>query len=763
MTARDVKSEEIDLLHCAREPIHVPGRIQSHGVLLALEEPALVIRQVSANAEAFFGRPAEQLLGASLTEFLRPEQRATLSAHLEQANLADVNPLRLTLLNPRGEASFDAILHRSGGLLVVELEPPSAETSSFQGFYHLVRAAVSRLQNATTIDELCNVAAEEVRRITGLDRVMVYAFDAAWNGTVVAEDKQEDMEPWLGLHYPASDIPGQARRLYTINWLRLIADVNDTPSPLLPAENPLTGKPLDLTQSVLRSVSPVHLEYLRNMEVGASMSISLMRQNRLWGLIACHQRTARHIPYVVRLACEFLGQVLSLQLSLKEDHADYERQVALQERLAGVLGHLASASDFVGGLGVASPSVLDVVDAGGAVLYLDSQIHTYGETPPDQEVRDLLSWLETEHGRDTFYTDSLARLYPRAETFSASGSGLLTVALTSGNRLVWFRPEVVRTVNWAGNPEKAAVLEEEGLRLHPRRSFELWKQTVRLKSTRWRQPEVLVAEQLRNALQDILYRQAEADAKAQLEDVNRKLAQSNSELDWFAYIASHDLKEPLRGIQNFAKFLTEDYGEQLDEDGRTKLATVVRLGGMMEALLDGLLTYSRLGRVDLAVQSTDLNRVVEEASDLLLPAIQRQGVSIRVPRPLPTLRCDRIRIGEVFTNLISNGFKYSDKAERWVEIGYREAEDGQPLTLYVRDNGIGIQPRYFDSIFDMFRRLHTRDKFGGGTGVGLAIVRKIVERHSGRIWVESTPGEGTTFFFTLEPRAEDEVGVRAPV
>lgn len=760
MTARDVTAEEIDLVQCAREPIHVPGRIQSHGVLLALEEPALIIRQISANAEAFLGRPAAQLLGSSLTEFLRPEQLGALRAHLELPNLADVNPLSLTIRNPFGDASFDAILHRSGGLLVLELEPASAAPSSFQGFYHLVRGAVSRLRNATTIDELCDVAVEEVRRITGLDRVMVYAFDTAWNGTVVAESKLEDLEPWLGLHYPASDIPGQARRLYTINWLRLIADVNGVPSPLIPAENPLTGQPLDLTHSVLRSVSPVHLEYLRNMEVGASMSISLMRQNRLWGLIACHQRTARHIPYVVRSACEFLGQVLSLQLSLKEDHADYERQVALQERLAGVLGHLASAPDFVTGLGTASPSVLDVVDASGAVLYLDSQIHPYGETPPDQEVRDLLRWLETEHGRDTFYTDTLATVYPPAEAFSHRGSGLLTVALTSGNRLVWFRPEIVRTVNWAGNPEKAAVLEEGGLRLHPRRSFELWKQTVRLKSARWRQPEVLVAEQLRNALQDILYRQAEAEAKAQLEDVNRKLAQSNSELDWFAYIASHDLKEPLRGIQNFAKFLTEDYGDQLDQDGRSKLETVVRLGGRMEALLDGLLTYSRLGRVDLAVQATDLNRVVEEATDMLLPAIQRQGASIRVPRPLPTLRCDRARIGEVFTNLISNGLKYSDQAERWVEIGYREAEGDQPLALYVRDNGIGIQPRYFSAIFDMFRRLHTRDKFGGGTGVGLAIVRKIVERHSGRVWVESTPGEGTTFFFTLEPRAGDEVGVR---
>jgi len=756
MTEREVTAGEVDLLRCAQEPIHIPGRIQSHGALLALEEPALCIRQVSANAEAFLRRPVEHLLGATLAEFLDPEQLESLCAHLERSDLADLNPLSLTFKSHGGRRSFDAIIHRSGGLLVLELEPADAGTPSFQGFYHLVRGSVSRLQSASSIDELCRAAVEEVRRITGLDRVMVYAFDPQWNGTVIAEDKQPEMEPWLGLHYPASDIPAQARRLYTVNWLRLIADVNSIPVPVLPTDNPLTGQPLDLTFSVLRSVSPVHLEYLRNMEVGASMSISLMRGNRLWGLIACHHRTARHIPYVVRIACEFLGQVLSLQLSLKEEHAEYELRVALQERLTGVLGHLTAAPSFAEGLGAPAPSLLDVVDAAGAVLYLDSQIHTYGETPPDQEIRDLLGWLETGSGRDTFHTDSLAAHYPRAEGFTETASGLLTVALTGGNRLVWFRPEEVRTVHWAGDPNKAAVAEEGQVRLHPRRSFELWKQTVRQKSLPWRQPDILVAEQLRNALQDILYRQAEAEAKAQLEAVNKQLARSNSELDWFAYIASHDLKEPLRGIQNYARFLSEDYGDRLDDDGRHKLETLVRLGARMEALLDGLLLYSRLGRVDLAVQPTDLNRVVEDATDLLLPSIQQSGVQIRVPRPLPTLRCDRSRIGEVFSNLITNALKYTDKEERWVEIGYREGKGAQPITLYVRDNGIGIQERYHSAIFDMFRRLHTRDKFGGGSGVGLTIVRKIVERHGGRIWVESIPGEESTFFFTLEPPlAED--------
>jgi light-regulated signal transduction histidine kinase (bacteriophytochrome) len=756
MTVRDVTADEVDLLQCAREPIHIPGRIQSHGVLLALEEPSLQLRQVSANAEQFFGRPADQLVGASLADFLEREQLNTLCEHLQRADLADLNPLSLTLRGAASDQPYDAIIHRSGGLLILELEP-AAGTPTFHGFYHLVRGAVSRLHGAASIEELCRIAAEEVRRITGLDRVMVYAFDPEWNGTVIAEDRPEEMESWLGLHYPASDIPEQARRLYTVNWLRLIADVDSQPAALIPAENPLTGKPLDLTFSVLRSVSPVHLEYLRNMDVRASMSISLMRGKRLWGLIACHHRTARHVPYVVRIACEFLGQVLSLQLSLKEEHAEYELRVELQERLAEVLGHVAAAPGLPDGLSAGYPYLLDLVGASGAVLFLDGQVHSYGEVPRYPEVRALLEWLELRNDRETFYTDALPALYPPAEAFKDSASGLLSVALTGGNRLVWFRPEVIRTVNWAGDPAKAAVLEEGGVRLHPRHSFERWKETVRLVSAPWRVPEAQAAEQLRNALQEVLYRHAEAEAKAQLEAVNEKLARSNSELDWFAYIASHDLKEPLRGIQNFARFVAEDYAERLDDDGRHKLETMVRLSGRLEALLDDLLKYSRLGRVDLAMQSTDLNRVVDEVTDLLLSPIQRERVEIRIPRPLPTLRCDRPRVAEVFFNLISNGLKYADKPERWVELGYDDPEEGKPLTLYVRDNGIGIQERYFSAIFDMFRRLHTRDKFGGGTGVGLAIVRKIIARHGGRIWLESTPGEETTFYFTLEPGPDDEV------
>jgi signal transduction histidine kinase len=248
----------------------------------------------------------------------------------------------------------------------------------------------------------------------------------------------------------------------------------------------------------------------------------------------------------------------------------------------------------------------------------------------------------------------------------------------------------------------------------------------------------------------------------ELERRNEELHQSNKELDDFAYIASHDLKEPLRGIHNVSSFLIEDYAGKLDEEGRSKLETLMRLTRRMETLIDSLLHFSRLGRVDLAIDQVDLNEIVAEVLESLAITLQETGTQVRIPRPLPTVRADRARVGEIFYNLIVNAVKYNDKPEKWIEIGTvaRDGEGGPPV-FCVRDNGIGIPEKHHDSVFRIFKRLHGRDKFGGGTGAGLTIVKKIIERHHGRIWIESSAGEGTAFYFTLGEEDGKEGDVRA--
>ncbi len=236
---------------------------------------------------------------------------------------------------------------------------------------------------------------------------------------------------------------------------------------------------------------------------------------------------------------------------------------------------------------------------------------------------------------------------------------------------------------------------------------------------------------------------------------NDLLQQTNKDLDDFAYIASHDLKEPLRGISNYASFLLEDYQDELDTAGREKLVTLGRLCGRLESFIDSLLQYSRLGRVDLAFGEVDLNAVVEDVLESLKISLEEQQFTVRVSQRLPTIQCDQVRVAEIFRNLISNAMKYNDKEDKWIEIGCQVAQQvvhdvapGTPI-FHVRDNGIGIAEKHIDSIFRIFKRLHGRDRFGGGTGSGLTIVKKIVERHGGHIWVDSTPGQGTCFFFTL--------------
>jgi light-regulated signal transduction histidine kinase (bacteriophytochrome) len=244
----------------------------------------------------------------------------------------------------------------------------------------------------------------------------------------------------------------------------------------------------------------------------------------------------------------------------------------------------------------------------------------------------------------------------------------------------------------------------------------------------------------------------------------RALARSNTELEDFAYIASHDMKEPLRGIRNYADFFIEDHGAKVGDEGLQQLQTIVRLTKRMEDLIETLLHYSRVGRVDLAMVETDLQDIMVEVLDSLQISLQEAGVEVRSPKPLPTIVCDQARVAEIFRNLVTNAMKYNDKEEKWIEIGFH-ANEGEtaatnghgppspqrkPIVFYVRDNGIGIPEKHRDSVFRIFRRLHGRDKYGGGTGAGLTVVKKVVERHEGKIWLESEVGEGTTFYFTLQ-------------
>ena len=745
-----LSSQTVDLTNCDKEPIHIPGSIQPHGILFVLSEPELEILQVSSNTFELIGIHPQDLLQQPLSNILDSTTIESIKRCIS-VDFENTNPLELSYNNQ----IFDAIVHRSDQAIIIELEPKFCNNNAdFFGFYQLVKKPIQRLKNASNLTEMSQIIVKEVRKITGFDRVMVYQFDAEGAGKVIAEDKPEDINPYLGLRYPASDIPKQAKQLYTLNYIRLIPDVNYQPVALIHQDSAVNSQPIDLSFSVLRSVSPLHIEYLKNMGVGASMSISLIKNKRLWGLIACHHPTAKYVNYEIRTACEFLGQVMSLELANKEENEDLERKIKIKAIQAKFVEAIPQKENFVDGL-VKDPSdLLDLVLAQGAVVCAGNTCTVLGKTPQQNEITELITWLEHKIQHNLFYTDSLPKVYPAAEKFKDVASGLLALSISKTQKyyILWFRPEVIQTVNWGGNPHKPVEVEDNGgLRLSPRKSFDLWQETVRLTSLPWKEYEIDAALELRSAIIGIVLRKADELAK-----INVELERSNSELDAFAYIASHDLKEPLRGIHNYSSFLLEDYGDVLKEDGVSKLQTLMRLTQRMEDLIDSLLHFSRLGRVELLLQKVDINLVVKNVLDVLKISRKEDNVEIYIPRPLPIVRCDRVQIQEVFTNLIGNAIKYNDNPEKWVEIGYleretQESEDApdEAIVFYIKDNGIGIREKHKEAIFRIFKRLHTANKYGGGTGAGLTIAKKIVERHGGKIWVESIYGEGSTFYFTL--------------
>ncbi|MDZ7992592.1 MAG: ATP-binding protein [Nostoc sp. EfeVER01] len=750
-----MNDEIIDLTNCDREPIHIPSLIQPHGVLLVLQDPTLEILQVSSNSQAVVGRQPDELLGKPLSDLLNVKQIKLIQQCLAE-DFESVNPLNLSIKHQNKSIHFDGIVHRLDTIIILELEPKKNKgKTGFFDFYQQVRGSISRIQKTPTLLEMSQVVVKEVRRITGFDRVMVYRFDREGAGSVIAEDTNQET-PYLDLHYPPSDIPKQARQLYTLNWLRLIPNASYQPATLIPTNNPLTNQPLDLSLSVLRSVSPLHLEYLQNMGVTASMSISLIHEQKLWGLIACHHSSPKYISYNIRTICEFIGQVMSVELANKEVSEDIDYKNQLKSLQTQFVEGLSQAEYFLDGMVQMKSQLLNLVSATGAVICSGDQYIQVGKTPSESEVHALLDWIKPQLHHNLFETRSLSKNYPAAESFKAMASGVLALEISKvhHNYILWFRPEVIETVNWGGNPNKPVEVFSNGsLRISPRKSFELWQETVQGSALPWKPCEVEVVAELRSLIVGVVLRQAD-----KLASMNFELQRSNEELDSFAYVASHDLKEPLRGIHNYANFLMEDYADILDSDGMAKLQTLVRLTQRMEDLINSLLHFSRLGRAELVRQSVNLNELVPQVIATLTISRPQSEVEFRIPQALKSVQGDRAQINELFSNLISNAIKYNDKPEKWVEIGFIEGNGERKvastsLTFYVRDNGIGISQEHLDKIFEIFRRLHGRDEFGGGTGVGLTIARKIVERHGGRIWVESTPTVGSTFYFTLSAEA----------
>ncbi|MDB6138889.1 MAG: Phytochrome, two-component sensor histidine kinase [Verrucomicrobiaceae bacterium] len=742
----------IDLTDCDKEPIHIPGSVQPHGVLIAVGDDWKV-RQISANAAAALGADLARVLGAPLEDLFGSEEVGALRKMSEAQPLDDV-PAYLPAFN-WNEKLWERTLHRHAGMWILELE--SWETASFPNQYEIypaVRTTMGHLDTVSSLKEFCQAAAERLREFSGFDRVMVYRFLDDDTGQVYAEARREDMEPFLGLHYPASDIPQQARALFFKSWLRLLPDTGCLPVPMLAAAGE-GAVPLDMSFTTIRSMSPIHMEYLRNMGVGASMSISIREGGRLWGLFACHHESPRYVPQSTRMACEFLAHMLSLQVGSKErdDYQDYRRK--LEQANATLIATMGQTDDLSSALSLLSQGMLSAMDADGAAVSFAGEWYTVGRVPGKDTLNRLHAWLDLTPLRTAFHCRNLNGEAPSAGAATPEAAGVLAMRLTEykAEYLLWFRGEYRHEVSWAGEPAKLSA----GERLTPRKSFAAWTEEVRGKSKSWLPVEIESATALRHGVLEIIVRHIE-----RLTLLNQELGLSNNELDSFTFIVSHDLKEPLSGIKHLVRFVLEEQAAALHSESVEMLETVVRLTGRLDILLDSLMEYSRVGRLELQFKPVDMQAELEDLLLILEPRLKPGNIEVRVPVKLPMVLADRERISELLGNLMINAAKYMDaqKAEHWIEITWAEwdeeeaaegtGEGREPLWRFtVRDNGIGIDKAHHERIFQIFQRLHLPTEYSGGSGVGLTIARKVVERHGGRLWVESSLGAGSAFHFTL--------------
>ncbi len=748
MTIRTVPTPD-DISACDREPIHIPGSIQPHGLLLALDPADRTLVQTSANLAPLIGEVLGQPLDAAW-----PQLAEALNTALDDiGDEPGARYLRTVTLTAGGEPRlYDVVAHHHDGLLILELEEITAGASaSLDALYPAMRGFVQQLQSASTVETLCRVIAEDVRRITGFDRVLVYRFDETWNGTVIAEDRNDVLPSYMDLRFPASDIPAQARDLYRRNRLRIIPDANYTPIPVAPTVNTRTGRPLDLSYAVLRSVSPVHLEYMRNMGTMASMSISILREGELWGLISCHNKAPRRVPLQVRNACDFLTQIFSLQLAARERADEAHLRMRLGSIQAKLLGHMAEEERFINGLVNHPADLMALASAEGAAVVSGGHSWLIGKTPSEDEVQRLFDWLSLHHREDVFATNALGQVFPEAEAYADQASGLLAISISKINPgyVLWFRPEVVRTVKWSGDPQKPVQEGAPGepTRLHPRKSFEIWKETVRGCSLPWLQSEIDIVKELRNAVVGIVLRRAE-----ELASLTEELQRSNKELEAFSYSVSHDLRAPFRHIVGYSELLRRQEGQTMSDRGRRYLDSIIESAYTAGTLVDNLLSFSQMGRASLKPRPIDMNLLVTEVQASMALETKDRVIKWRVG-PLPTVRADPMMLRLVVENLLSNAVKYTRSRDTAViEIGCRR--EGNEFVFQIRDNGVGFDMAYVGKLFGVFQRLHRMEEFEG-TGIGLANVRRIVERHGGRTWAEGTVDRGATFYFTLPTTGEN--------
>ncbi|UBZ10695.1 GAF domain-containing protein [Leeuwenhoekiella palythoae] len=725
--------KEVTLTNCDREPIHILGKIQKHGYLIACDATSHIVNYCSDNIAQILDKSPEALLGQSLKAVFDEVQTQQL---LETKVAEKATPIHTTI-----EGQHYAMLaHLNEGNLVVEFEPLEVDANAFE-YQNQLAEIVSKLNGAGEEQRMCDVTADLIKEFFGYDRVMIYRFDEHWDGIVVSEARESHLESWLGLRYPASDIPQQARKLFLKQGVRIIADVTSTPVHIQALGGKEQENPIDLSLSETRASSPIHIEYLENMNVGASLTAAIISEGALWGLIACHHYSPKFVDFYKRQSCKFLTQIFSSQLVLLSSNILLQKLNEASKTRSLLMEKITKNWNVHKGLTKGSHTMLDLTQAQGAAVFLDGKLKRVGITPDKEQILALINRLKPLE-QDEVITTQLTKDLPELQDIKAKASGVMCLFLSNLKKdaILWFKSEKIETVNWAGNPDKLSTLDSNE-RLTPRKSFEAWSIQEEGKSAPWEDYEIVAARALKQDISQIILEKYD-----EIKGLHNLLQIAYEDLETFSYSVAHDLRAPLRGIDGFAHIIKEDYFEQLDEFGKSSIDTIIGSATKMNQLIDDILAFSMVSQSEMNKDKFSMNKLVDDVLGILPISQDYPSVSITVAPQMPQAYGDRKMIAQVLQNLLTNALKYTRAVEQpQITIGFKEHQNKG--FYFVQDNGIGFDQSHEKRIFRLFNRL-VGDEYEG-SGIGLTIAKRIIKKHKGAIAVISKPGEGSTFLFNL--------------
>jgi len=756
MKIKDIVNRDIiNLTNCEFEPIHIPGSIQPHGFLIGIHSDSWKIDFCSGNISSYLDIDYKQVLNADFKGTFGELQENLIKEYISKNLLVSSSPLPLNLAGK----DFLCTIHKSENTYILEGEPIAENNKKLSDVYHQTSQFLSYMNETHTLKELCDMVAKGTREITGYDRVMVYRFDKDYNGEVFAESVRDDLEPFFGLHYPHTDIPPQARELYMQNLLRLIVDINYEPVPIYTVDDGNDAKNLNLSLSILRSTSPMHVQYLSNMGVAATLTISLIHKKKLWGLIACHHYSQKNLTPEIRLAAQLQGHFITSQIDIRQSNEEYDvarkSNLALEKINAFQLPAKEESFEIL----VKRPELLELCNASGVVIIINGNIYKNGLVIEDSDSLILSKWLSEYTGNSQFSTDKIIDTIPEFLVDNCdNASGIIYHSLgVNNNCIMWYRPETLTEVNWAGDPKKAIVKDKDGL--SPRNSFKLWREIIKCQSNTWLDPELNAAANYAHSLQKQLNLILMSKEEEKYRKLSEVLKETNSELENINWISTHDLQEPLRKIQMISSRILGKEDEQISENVANSLQRMNNSANRMQTLLIDILKYTKIQHIDESFIQVNPKDVLKEVLADLQEMILEKNAIVAIEE-LPAIYGMTFLLKQLFSNLVQNSLKYSiaGKAPKVTisALGRQKINLGNnPGELFeviqFSDNGIGFEQKFAENIFNIFSRLHGQDEYKG-SGVGLALCKKIMQVHKGYIVAEGIPDEGAIFklYFPLE-------------